>query len=230
MATFSSPQAIPRPDPNGPMSTTKTEIKTCPGCGAKLPDVALSICPYCVTPLGLAPKGDTEESPYAARIARLLAHETLSAVASSTPAEGPDFVRGGQVIFRGKLTISIGCLMLASTLITGAEVLSTLPVIGLAVILAGIVLMVQGKGVRTTALSNEMLSRPGVIIDRRSEITLEGMGGSTTYFFEIEFEGGLRGEFRWPGRGNNAEPYPSNLPGVAFTRGIELVHFQHIRV
>lgn len=219
------------------MSTTQTQLKTCPGCGAKLPDVALSICPYCVTPLGITPKADGKESPYASRITRILAHDTLAEAMAWTPAEGPEFVRGGQLVFRGKLIAVIGVILsgvgILRPLIDGPFVfdpLSPLFVIGLVLIIGGIVLLMQGKGVRTAATSKEMLRRPGVIVDRRSEITLQGMGGGTTYFFEIEFEGGLRGEFTWPGRGINIEPYTSNLPGVAFTRGVELVHFKHIRV
>ena len=212
------------------MPTTEIEVKSCPGCGAKLPEVALSICPYCVTPLGLAEEDDTEESPYAARIARVLAHDTLPEVMAWTPAEGPDFVRGGQLVFRGKLTATIGALLGFSSLLLGSAPLSALPLIGLAAIMGGIALIVQGKRVRAEALSKGMLRRPAVIVDRRSEITLKSLGGNTTYFFEIEFEGGLRGEFCWPGRGINTEPFTSNLPGVAFTRGVELVHFKHIRV
>ena len=212
------------------MSTPQTQIKTCPGCGAKLPDVALSICPYCVTPLGITPKADGKESPYAVRITRILAHDTLAEAMAWTPAEGPEFVRGGQLVFRGKLTAVIGVILSAASFLRGSDPLNPLFLIGLAIIIGGIVLIVQGKGVRTAATSKEMLRRPGVIVDRRSEITLQGMGGGTTYFFEIEFEGGLRGEFTWPGRGINTEPYTSNLPGVAFTRGVELVYFKHIRV
>lgn len=219
------------PTPCGPMPTTKTEIKTCPGCGAKLPEVALSICPYCVTPLGQSPTGDDGgESPHAARITRLLAHDSLDSVMESTPAEGPDFVRGGQLIFRGKVVATIGGSIATWAILTEAVPISTFPIVGIGTILIGLWLMIKGKRVRSEATSKEMLRRPGVIIDRRSEITLEGMGGSTAYFFMIEFEGGVRGEFWWPGRGNNAEPYTTNLPGVAFTRGVELVHFQHIRV
>ena len=219
------------------MSTTQTQIKTCPGCGAKLPDVALSICPYCVTPLGITPKADGKESPYAARITRILAHDTLAEAMAWTPAEGPEFVRGGQLVFRGKLIFVIGAILsgacILRPLVDGSFVfdpLNVLFVIGIAFISGGTFLIRQGKGVRTAATSKEMLRRPGVIVDRRSEITLQGMGGCTTYFFEIEFEGGLRGEFTWPGRGINTEPYTSNLPGDAFTRGVELVYFKHIRV
>ena len=72
--------------------------------------------------------------------------------------------------------------------------------------------------------------RAGLILDRRSETEIRGWSGSTCYYFEIEFEGGISGEFAYPGRGASEEPYVNNLPGVAYTRGETLLAFKHIRV
>ena len=69
-----------------------------------------------------------------------------------------------------------------------------------------------------------------VIVDRGSTTELQGWGGRTTYSFRIEFEGGIVGEFARPGGGANEEPYVTNLPGVAYTRGQELLAFRHVRV
>lgn len=213
------------------MADPQTAPKTCPGCGAKLPEVALSICPYCVTPLGLdAGKTEEGESPFAGRLQRLLAHADLPEAMSWSPPEGPEFIRGGQLVFRGKLALTVGALAALVGILLAGGPLSAVAAIGYAIALGGVWLLIQGKRVTQASVQAELLRRPGVIADRRSETNLKGLGGSTDYYFLIEFEGGVRGEFLWPGRGVNEEPYPSNLPGVAYTRGVELVHFKHIRV
>ena len=48
--------------------------------------------------------------------------------------------------------------------------------------------------------------------------------------FTIEFKDGSIGEFIYPGRGSNEEPYVNGLTGVAYTRGPILLEFQHVRV
>ena len=212
------------------MADPQTAPKNCPGCGAKLPDVALSICPYCVTPLGLdAGKEESGESPFAGRIARLLEHKDLGPAMEWSPPEGPEFVRGGQLVFRGKLALTVGALAALAGILSVGPV-SAVAAIGYAIIAGGVWLLLQGKRVIQQSVQAELLRRPGVIVDRRSETNLKGLGGNTDYYFLLEFESGVRGEFLWPGRGVNEEPYPSNLPGVAYTRGVELVHFKHIRV
>jgi len=94
----------------------------------------------------------------------------------------------------------------------------------------GIQLGLSGKQMQVTAVSRPLLTRPGLIVDRRSETRVRGWVGSTTYFFKIEFEDGVVGEFRFPGLGAQEDPYTTNLPGVAYTRGEDLLHFRHIRV
>ena len=88
----------------------------------------------------------------------------------------------------------------------------------------------QGRALQKTSISRPLLKRPGLIVDRRSETKIRGWGGRTTYYFKIELEDGVVGEFRYPGLGAREEPYATNLPGVAYTRGEDLLLFRHIRV
>ncbi len=63
-----------------------------------------------------------------------------------------------------------------------------------------------------------------------SDTSLAGLSGDTVYHFTIEFKDGASAEFSFPGRGAHEEPYVTNLPGVAYTRGTRLLAFRHIRV
>ena len=85
-------------------------------------------------------------------------------------------------------------------------------------------------GGQAKILKLPLLVRPAIVLDRRSETEMGYWNGRTTYYFTIELEGGIRGEFAYPGRGAQEEPYVNNLPGVAYTRGPTLLHFKHIRV
>lgn len=209
-------------------------LERCPHCNSKLPDTPVSICPYCVMPLGVDQPEQTEggESPNRARILRVREHDKFAATEATQPPEGPDFQRGGQAIYRGKVLLSLAGIGVVLGAALGRADLLTHWATWLGVLLAvwGSVLMVRGAGMRKRATSLPLLKRPGIILDRRSDTEIRGWGGFTTYYFEIEFEDGTRAEFRYPGRGSNEEPYVNNLPGVAFTRGTDLLLFKHIRV
>ena len=88
----------------------------------------------------------------------------------------------------------------------------------------------SGRKSVQSALRFSLLRRPALILDRRSETRIHGWSGDTTYFFKLEFEDGAQGEFAFPGLGPQEEPYATNLPGIAYTRGQELLHFRHVRV
>ncbi len=103
-------------------------------------------------------------------------------------------------------------------------------VVALAFAIGGVTYVSKGLAARRRALASPLLKRVALIRNRRSETQLQGLSGSTTYFFEIEFEGNVVAEFHYPGRGAQEDPYTTNLPGVAYTRGQELLHFVHIRV
>ena len=90
--------------------------------------------------------------------------------------------------------------------------------------------VVRGTRRAKEAVRLPLLVRPAMIVDRRSDTSIRGWTGDTTYHFTIEFADGARAEFAYPGRGAHEEPYTTNLPGVAFTRGTQLLVFRHVRV
>lgn len=218
------------------MTTTQAPRTHCKNCGMKLPEQPLSLCAYCAMPLDLgadeAPEGS--ESPNAGRIARISEHASYADTLAWEPPEGPGYWKGLRLAWRGKFLIVVGAVaMLAGKLLGSAEgAFLTSPGFVLGVVLAasGIFFIVRGQGLAKAETAIPLLKRPGLIVDRRSETQIQGMAGSTTYYFTIEFEGGVKGEFTYPGRGSHEEPYPTNLPGVAFTRGPVLIAFKHIRV
>jgi hypothetical protein len=102
--------------------------------------------------------------------------------------------------------------------------------VGVIVLILGIWAFIQGRNSMQRAHRFPLLKRPALILDRRSETRIRGWSGDTTYFFKLEFEDGAQGEFNFPGLGPQEDPYATNLPGVAYTRGQELLHFRHVRV
>ena len=215
-------------------AASPARLERCPNCNSKLPETPVSICPYCVYPLGTEKTVAAEgaESPNRPRILRVREHETFAEVEAIQPPENIDFQRGGQAIFRGKVALSLALIaVLLGAILGGAELLTHwMTWLGVLLAIAGVVLTVRGVAGRKSAVQLPLLKRPGLILDRRSETEIRGWTGFTTYYFEIEFEDGMRAEFRYPGRGSNEEPYVNNLPGLAFTRGADLLVFKHIRV
>lgn len=121
--------------------------------------------------------------------------------------------------------IGLGLLLGASSFLT-----HWITWLGILDVLLGVWLILRGRAARKQAIALPLLKRPALILDRRSDTRIRGWGGFTIYYFELEFEDGTRAEFRYPGRGTSEEPYVTNLPGVAFTRGADLLLFKHIRV
>lgn len=218
------------------MATEQATKRThCPNCGARLPEQPLSLCSYCAMPLGLdrpatRPGG---ESPHAARIAKIEEHESFPAIRETAPPESPDYYRGRSDIFRGRWLVAVGIAFGVVGAFSGEGVsyLWSVPaLLAYALIGLGALSIVRGAQRSRSALALPLLVRPGLIVDRRSDTSLRGWGGDTTYYFTIEFADGVRAEFAYPGRGAHEEPYTTNLPGVAFTRGTQLLAFRHVRV
>ena len=66
------------------------------------------------------------------------------------------------------------------------------------------------------------------LLDRRSETSVRGGVGSTTYVFKIRFEDGSEGEFTHVGRGSMYDPPANGAAGVAYTRGPRMLEFRRI--
>jgi len=211
-----------------------TRPERCSNCNAKLPDTPVSLCPYCAMPIlgAPAPAGGAGTSPNAARIARVRAHEDFPAAMAWSPPEGPRYRQGSWMIYCGRVALGLGVVLLSlgALLAGGAPFSHGAGWLGLAAALAGTTWIVRGRLAKLRSVASPLLKRPGIVLDRRSETNLRGWGGATTYFFTIELEGGIQGEFAYPGRGANEEPYVNNLPGVAYTRGADLLAFRHVRV
>lgn len=216
-------------------SEPQTRRTKCPHCGAKLPDIPVSLCPYCASPLETAADKRRLESVNAGRIARVREHADFAGAEAWTPPESREWHQGARRRWWMTPTIAVGVALLGLTVLpplgrgfdAGGMLLA---LIGLAFVGLGVHLGISGRKMQAEAVSRPLLTRPGLIVDRRSETRIRGWNGDTTYYFRIEFEDGVVGEFRFPGLGAQEDPYATNLPGVAYTRGTDLLHFRHIRV
>ena len=213
-----------------PKPSAKRE--TCPTCGASLPDVPVSLCPYCASPLETREDREQKASIHAARIGKIAGHADYAAALEWTPPESRDWARGKRKAWWGlRLGVSGVALAVLGAVTSGGAVLtSPLFWLGLGVTAWGVSWSIKGRQMQAAAVAQPVLKRPALILDRRSETAIRGWTGDTTYFFRIEFEDGIQGEFAYPGLGAQDEPYANNLPGVAYTRGPVLLHFRHIRV
>ncbi len=207
----------------------------CPQCGSKLPDIPVSLCPYCASPLETAADRKRLESVNASRIQRVREHTSFEGAVSWSPPESYAWHLGARKAWWS----------LPLTLVGAAGIVAFVaPPLGRGFDAGGIILLaffvgfvglgvflgIQGRTEQREALARPLLKRAGLIVDRRSETRIKGWSGDTVYYFKIEFEDGVIGEFRFPGLGAQEDPYATNLPGVAYSRGTELLHFQHVRV
>ena len=128
------------------------------------------------------------------------------------------------------LFVAAAFALLAAFVGSGTFFLRPLAVLGWITLAVGIAQIVRGRAAQQAERALPVVKRAALITDRRSDTTIRGWGGSTRYYFSIEFADGNEGEFSMSGRGVNEEPYTTNLPGVAYTRGTKLLSFKHIRV
>ncbi|MDG1490285.1 MAG: hypothetical protein P8R43_00245 [Planctomycetota bacterium] len=214
----------------------------CPQCGSKLPDIPVSLCPYCASPLETAADKRRLESVNASRIGRVLEHDSYQGALAWDPPEGQDWYEAARLVWwsgpafllsasalvGGLVRGSSGSWSLGLSLSDGLSVLLLL--ISVLSLVAGVMLRAKGKARQGAAVARPLMKRAALIVDRRSETEISGWSGRTTYYFTVEFEDGGVGEFRFPGLGAQEDPYATNLPGVAYTRGTELLLFRHVRV
>ena len=168
-------------------------------------------------------------NPNAERIERIVQNQATPEALAFIPAEGLDHRRAVQRMLFGQWFLMLAVGFGAATLL-GGKLGTVAMVLAVAFAIAGVTYVAKGLAARRRALASPLVKRVALIRGRRSETELRGLSGSTTYYFEIEFEDNLVAEFRYPGRGAQEDPYTTNLPGVAYTRGQELLYFKHIRV
>lgn len=204
----------------------------CPQCGAKLPDVPVSLCPYCATPLESKADRDARASVHAARIGRIRGHKDFGEAMHWSPPESRGHQRGLRLAWWGRRALAVGVVLVAVVAIGGLERVPRSPLtwLGVAAVAFGVWATLRGRAEIRESRRFPLLKRPALILDRRSETRIRGWSGETTYYFKLELEDGAQAEFAFPGLGAQDEPYATNLPGVAYTRGQELLHFRHVRV
>jgi hypothetical protein len=217
-------------------ATTPSRPTECPQCGSKLPDSPFSLCPYCASPLETAADRKKLESVNASRIKRVREHATFAEAEAWNPPESQDWHSGARRVWWMLPLLGMAVLFLVLVVIPplgrgfdAGGIVATVLAAGLAGY--GFYLGTVGKAMKSAAVERPLMKRPGLIVDRRSDTRIRGWGdGDTIYYFTIELEDGNVGEFRFPGLGAKEDPYATNLPGMAYTRGTELLHFRHVRV
>lgn len=222
-------------DASGSDSVSPGRRVECPQCGSKLPDIPVSLCPYCASPLETAADKRRLESVNASRIARVVEHADHEAAMAWDPPESRDWYQGARLAWWSVPTAVAGAAAVSAAFALGNGGISggasiALVVLGGLLMLAAVYLRTTGKKVQLASVERPLLKRAALIVDRRSETEISGWSGRTTYYFKIEFEDGIVGEFRFPGLGAQEDPYATNLPGVAYTRGTDLLVFRHVRV
>jgi len=210
----------------------------CPQCGSKLPDIPVSLCPYCASPLETAADKRRLESVNASRIGRVVEHDSYAGALAWDPPESRDWYDGARLAWWSRPSLAGGLALVGGALFLGSragnsfgELLTMfLLLAGVGLLAAAVVLRSKGKARQDSAVERPLMKRAALIVDRRSETEISGWSGRTTYYFTVEFEDGGVGEFRFPGLGAQEDPYATNLPGVAYTRGTDLLLFRHVRV
>ncbi|MBJ75712.1 MAG: hypothetical protein CMJ98_01715 [Planctomycetes bacterium] len=209
-------------------TATSSAPKRCSNCQAQLPDTPVSICPYCVMPVGDGSETEGRESKNTPRLAKVRESEAFAKAPGVAPPESPAFQRGARLTGLAWTLMAWGTAWLSLDWLMKSMDLWSTPLGGFMVLL-GIIQYVRGVRLQKQATSQELLCRPAVILSRRSEVELSGFSGSTTYFFELELEDGVIAEFSYAGRGPNADVYTNNLSGIAYTRGSTLLEFKQVR-
>ena len=80
----------------------------CPQCGSKLPDIPVSLCPYCASPLETAADKRRLESVNASRIGRVVEHGTYESALAWDPPESSDWYDGARLAWWSGPVVLIG--------------------------------------------------------------------------------------------------------------------------
>jgi len=179
-------------------------------------------------PVGEGSEAQDQQSKNTPRLAKVRESEAFASAGEMSPPEAPAFQHGSRLTGSGWMFVTLGVLWVVADLLLETVGLMSMP-LGYLLVLVGIIQFVRGVSMRKQATSHALLSRPAVILSRRSEVDLRGFSGTTTYFFELELEQGVIAEFAYPGRGPSADVYSNNISGIAFTRGSTLLEFKQVR-
>ncbi len=220
------------------MTTTKeSPVRQCPACGAKITRPELSLCAYCGAPVGLLSKDEArqagEESVTMRRLAKMADHKLYASAMAWDPPDSERVQAGRRSVRRGRLLFVVG-LALAAALVAGTDAWGPGPALGLvgagAMAVVGGLRALGGKKFVDEGSKLPVLKRPALVVDRRSETTIQGSRGLTVYTFTLEFADGSVGDFRFPGRGTSYDLMAAGATGMAYTRGAELLAFKPMRV
>ena len=98
------------PDPS---KAESTEPKRCSNCQAQLPDTPVSICPYCVMPVGDGSGAEEKESKNTPRLAKVRDSEAFAEAGEIVPPESPAFQHGARLAGVAWTLIIYGSMWLA---------------------------------------------------------------------------------------------------------------------
>lgn len=213
-------------------ATTAEETKSCPTCGARISRPHLSLCAYCGSPLALgAARSQAKDHAAMKRLAAMREHASFPEAERWSPPDGPQGTAArARMRVAAALALVAVAIAAASLAALGTRPAGLVP-LGLAALglLVALVVWARAAGVLRGLRSLPVQARPALVVERRSRTKLDE-GGHTTYYFDLMFEDGAVGEFRYPGRGGNQELLVAGNTGMAYTRRDELLAFRLIRV
>ncbi len=162
------------------------------------------------------------------RLARMKDHKDFEKAMAHTPPTEEALERATTKVRRGGIIALIGGVLAILNISRG---IAWFPLIlALAAAGFGIKLLLEGLAGRKDALKDPLVRRVALVADRRSETSLGWVEGRTIYFFQLEFDDGTNGEFRYPGRGVSDDLLVKGNTGVAFLRGQTLIAWKNIKV
>ena len=166
------------------------------------------------------------------RLARMREHDDFPRAMEHVPPTEEDLERARGKLRVGGVVVVVGGLLLWQGLSGGDGGAVRWVGVAVAALVAGlgIKLVLDAVSRRAAILSNALERRVALVADRRSETTVTWFGGRTTYFFQLEFDDGTNGEFRYPGRGVSDDLLVKGSTGVAFLRGDTLLAWKNIKV
>ncbi|MEM7305990.1 MAG: hypothetical protein AAF682_04935 [Planctomycetota bacterium] len=213
-----------------PSTAAPAALTHCPTCGAKRTRPDSTLCAYCATPFDLVAPSSSEdgENPNLARLARMKEHKNFESAMAWKPLESFEYQDADDRKARARKLIGFGAVLLGASVPLGQ--IAWMGTLGVVLAVLGVVWIVRARSQQAEIMKLPLLRRPAIVLDRRSDTAMGFWSGATVYFFELEFDDGSSGEFRWPGRGVDHQPLVTGATGLAFTRGGTLLGFQSIRV